>query len=501
MDSQITGKSYKILIINTIAFAVCFAAWMLNGVLVTFLVDAGLYSWSNLQMGILIATPILTGAVMRLPVGLLSDIYGGRIVIFLLMLIAAIPMFVLSYADSYVLFLLASLGFGLTGASFAAGIAYTSVWFPKSRVGMALGVFGVGNAGAALTTIFAPSLLEFFTATDIEGWRMLPKLYAGILIGMAIIFWFTTITKLPDQKVKKRFKDQLAPLAHLRVWRFGLYYSFFFGGFVALSQWLVPYYVNVYTMSIGMAGFLTSLFSLPSGIIRALGGWMSDRWGARAIMYGTLIPGFILCIFLFPAAMVIQTPGEGITAPQDDIISQVTPKKIVLESGIELNLEEKNPEKILDFTAERTLIFPTSTAWQEPVVEEGEEVHQGQLLAKGTTRIFFQANQWLFTFFVFLLGLVMGIGMAAVFKHIPTYFPSDVGVVGGLVGVLGGLGGFFFPIIFGLLLEWTGLWTTTWMFLALVAAVSLIWMHLVVKKMMNEQTQSGMMQKLEDFES
>lgn len=501
MDTQVSDKSYRILIINTIAFAVCFAAWLLNGVLVTFLVEAGLYLWSTTQMGILIATPVLTGAILRLPVGMLSDLYGGRIVIFLLMLISAVPMFLLSYADSYVVFLLASLGFGLTGASFAAGVAYASVWFPKSRVGTALGIYGVGNTGAALTAMFAPSLLVFFTSTDMEGWRMLPKLYAGILIGMAVIFWFTTITKLADQSRKKNFKDRLAPLAHLRVWRFGLYYSFFFGGFVALSQWLIPYYVNVYTMTIGMAGFLTALFSLPSGVIRAVGGWMSDRWGARTIMYGTLLPSFIICLLLFPAAMIIQTPGKGITAPKDDVVSQVTSKKIVLESGIELTLEEKIPEKILDFTADRHLIFPTSSSWQEPLVIVGDVVHKGQLLAQGTTRIFFQANQWVFTILVFFLGLVMGIGMAAVYKHIPTYFPSDVGVVGGLVGVLGGLGGFFFPILFGIVLEWTGLWTTNWMLLAFVAAVSLIWMHTVVKKMMLRQTDTGVMRKLEDAKS
>lgn len=494
-------KSYKILIINTLAFAVCFAAWMLNGVLVTFLVDSGTYSWNTTQMGILIATPVLTGAVLRLPVGLLSDLYGGRIVMFFLMLIAAVPMYILSYANSYLMFLIASLGFGLAGASFAAGVAYTSVWFSKTRVGAALGIYGVGNVGAAITTMFAPSLLVFFTAADSEGWRMLPKLYAGILIAMAVVFWFATTTKLPDQEGKKSFMNQLAPLANLRVWRFGLYYSFFFGGFVALSQWLIPYYVNVYTMSIGMAGFLTSLFSLPSGLVRAFGGWISDHWGARTVMYATLISSFIICLLLFPAAMVIQTPGQGVIAPKNDVVVQVTSKKIVLESGLEVYLNEKKPKEILDFTADRHLILPTSSSWQEPSVKEGDVVQKGQLLAQGTTRIFFQANQWVFTFFLFFLGIVMGIGMAGVYKHIPTYFPSDVGIVGGLVGVLGGLGGFFFPIIFGLLLKWTGLWTTNWMFLALVAASSLIWMHIVIKKMMNRQSQSGLMQKLEDAES
>ncbi len=305
-------RAYIVLALSTLAFAVCFAAWMMNGVLVTFLIDAGIYTWSQTQMGILIATPVLTGAVMRLPVGILCDQYGGRIVYFLLMLVAAVPMFFVGIADSYIAFLLLSLGFGLSGAAFAAGVAYTAAWFPQERIGTALGIFGAGNAGAAATVMFAPILLEQLTATDLEGWRTLPKLYAGLLIGMAIIFWFGTTTRKSARAAEVSMAQRLEPLKFIRVWRFGLYYAFFFGGFVALSQWLIPYYVNVYTMSIATAGFLTTMFSLPSGVIRAFGGWLSDRFGARTIMYGTLIPGLILCILLIPSAMIVQTPGQGI---------------------------------------------------------------------------------------------------------------------------------------------------------------------------------------------
>ena len=101
---------------------------------------------------------------------------------------------------------------------------------------------------------------------------------------------------------------------------------------------------------------------------------------------------------------------------------------------------------------------------QEPVVELGDEVSRKQLLAKGETHIYFQANIWIFTALVFVIGILMGIGKAAVYKHIPDYYPNDVGTVGGIVGVLGGLGGFVCPILFGYLLKGTGIWTTTWMF-------------------------------------
>lgn len=490
------SRAWVVLAANTLAFTVCFAAWVLYGVLVTHLVEGGVYHWSRSLVGVLIGAPVLTGAIMRLPVGMLCDQYGGRIVYCLLMLAAAVPMFLVSWADRYLEFLLGGLGFGLAGASFAAGVAYTALWFPKDRIGTALGIFGMGNAGAALTAMFAPVLLQRLTADSTEGWRALPRVYAGLLLVTAGLFWIVTETRKPPATAATSLLQRLAPLRHGRVWRFGLYYMFYFGGFVALSQWLIPYYVNVYTLPVVTAGFLTSLFSLPSGLFRAAGGWMSDRWGARVMMYGTLVPGFLLCLLLFPAAMVIHTPGEGLVVPTSDSVVRATSREIVLASGTTYRLREKDAVALLDFTIDRDLVFPQSARWQEPVVQAGQRVHKGELLARGTTRIFFQANQWVFTGLVFLLGSVMGLGMAAVYKHIPTYFPAEVGVVGGLVGVLGGVGGFLFPVAFGLLLQLTGLWTTSWMFLAALAAVCLVWMHRVIRRMMREQS-GALMRRVE----
>ncbi|MDH3717121.1 MAG: MFS transporter, partial [Planctomycetota bacterium] len=117
----------------------------------------------------------------------------------------------------------------------------------------------------------------------------------------------------------------------------------------------------------------------------------------------------------------------------------------------------------------------------------GQQVKKKELLARGITQIFFQANIWIFTGLSLILGAVMGIGKAAVYKHIPDYFPADVGVVGGIVGVLGGLGGFVCPVIFGYLLRATGLWTSCWMFFLVLVAVCLMWMHIVVQRMLRDQ--------------
>jgi len=478
-------QSNRILFMTTLAFGVCFAAWMMNGPLSAYLIQSGTFDWNSGQIGLLIGVPVLTGAVMRLPVGILCDRFGGRSVFIALMLIAAIPMLAVSWATRYGHFVAAGLGFGLSGASFAAGVAYTSVWFPRERVGTALGIFGMGNAGAAATSILAPLLLRSLGEIGPDGWRWLPRMYAALLVVTAVLFWLTT----SDRRASPSglgLRQRLEPLSKLRVWRFGLYYAFFFGGFVALSQWLIPYYVNVYTLSVVTAGSLAAAFSLPSSVVRAFGGWLSDRYGARQVMYGSLGTGLLFCLLLFPAAMVIHTPGEGVIAGEDARVISVSPAEIVLSTGTTHELLERDANAMLDFAVDRYLILPASTRWQDPAVEAGEEVRRGQLLAQGTTRIFFQANLWVFTGLALLLGCSMGIGMAAVYTHIPTYFPAEVGVVGGLVGVFGGLGGFVLPLVFGALLAWTGLWTTCWIVLALLAGTLLVWMHLVVRRMMDK---------------
>lgn len=477
-------KATSVLIASTLAFTVCFAAWMLNGVLVTYLVEAKVFEWSNAQMGWLIGIPVLTGSVLRLPMGLLTDRFGGRPVFLVLLLLSAFFMWTLSLATSYSQFLLASLGFGLSGASFAVGIAYTSVWFKKEHQGTALGIFGAGNAGSALTSLGAPSLLLYLTdhgATP-EKWRQLPWLYSLVLVGTAILFYLFSHPKKVESS-GKTIRQQLAPLAHVRVWRFSLYYFYVFGGFVALAQWLIPYYVNVYSMSLVTAGLLASIFSLPSGLIRALGGWMSDHYGARNVMYWV----FGICLFcsvllIFPK-MEIYTPGPGVQAKLGGKVTSITPTEVTIDGERHYSYKgDKAPIK----GENETMVLPASRSWQEPVVKEGETVKKKQLLIKGVTHIYFQANVWIFTFLVFVVGILMGIGKAAVYKHIPTYFPSDVGVVGGIVGVVGGLGGFLCPILFGYLLEGSGLWTTCWVFFTIVIALCLIWMHWVIRKMMLE---------------
>jgi NNP family nitrate/nitrite transporter-like MFS transporter len=491
------GKALSVLAANTLGFAVCFAAWMLNGVLVTFLVDAGAVHWDKVQIGWLIGIPVLTGSLMRLPLGVLTDRYGGRSVNTLLMLGAAVPMWLLSYAQSYGQFVLASLGFGITGGSFAVGIAYTSVWFKKEQQGTALGVFGAGNAGAALTSIAAPQLLAWLTsgAAGVEGWRGLPRIYAAGLAASAVLYFLCTFPRKAPGGDAKSLGERLRPLRELRVWRFGLYYFFVFGGFVALAQWLIPYYVNVYAMSLGTAGLVATIFTLPSGVIRALGGWMSDRWGARSVMYWVLAASLICCALLIVPRMDITSPGEGVMAPKGGTVTLVTPTEIrVGDLSLPLSARASAASTSLSHDPD-VLVWPELERWNEPIVTVGDVVKRRQLLARGVTHIYFQANVWIFTALVLVLGVAMGIGKAAVYKHIPVYFPDEVGVVGGVVGVIGGLGGFACPILFGYLLGASGIWTTCWMFLLAITVACLVWMHRVVRRILRNQA-PGLVQQI-----
>jgi len=493
MQETATAKSHKILFLNTLAFTVCFAAWMFNGVLVTFLVDNQVFKWGPVEIGWLMGIPVLTGSIFRLPAGMLTDKFGGKPIYGTLLLICAIPMYFLSKADSFNSFALCSFGFGLAGVSFSIGIAFTSVWYSRERQGTALGVFGAGNAGAALTTMFAPTILNHLTdnGAHIEGWRQLPVYYAIMLAAMGVLFFIFAENKKPASSTKS-FTQMLTPLKSVRVWRFGLYYFLVFGCFVAFSQWLVPYFVNVYYLPLVTAGLFASAFSLPSGVIRALGGWLSDKFGGRTIMYWVLGSSVLISFLVIIPKMDIYSPGRGVMAKRSGVVTAINGAAI---SVGDLNYNYKEKPELENYDA-GMLVLPTKQAWQEPVVEVGQQVKKKELLAKGVTRIFFQANVWIFAILVIMLGSIWGIGKAAVYKLIPDYFPEEVGVVGGMVGVLGGLGGFVCPIIFGYLLEGTGLWTSCWMFMFALSLACLIWMHLVASKLMREKHPEDM-QKFE----
>ena len=413
----------RALALSTFAFTVCFAIWTVFSILgVQIKQDLGL---NDTQFGLLVATPILTGALSRLILGIWTDQYGGRIVMTLTMLLSAVSTYLLSSVETYEMFLVAALGVGLAGGTFAVGITYVSAWYEKEKQGTVLGIFGVGNVGAAFTNFGAPFIMLAL------GWQGLAKTYAIIMIVSAILFYLFAKDdpKLVARKAKKEkprsILQQIEPLKKLQVWRFSLYYFFVFGGFVALALWLPNYYALVYGLDIRTAGMLAAAFALPGSIFRALGGWLSDKFGARAVMYWVFSACVGCCFFMsYPSTQYLV---EGIDGP--------------INFSIKISLP-------------------------------------------------------IFVSFSIILGFFMSLGTAAVYKHIPVYYPKDVGAVGGIVGMIGGMGGFILPICFGIMNDFIGVYTSCFMLLFAITGIALVWMHVSILIMEKDIVKSKFLPEL-----
>jgi len=404
------GDQNRALALSTIAFTACFAVWTIFSIIgVEIQKELAL---SEFEFGLLVATPVLTGSVIRLILGVWTERWGGRLVFTLQMLAAAAATWALTWATTYTGYLIAALGIGLAGGSFIIGVAYVSRWYGPGRQGMALGVFGAGNVGAAVTKFLAPFVMVAM------GWHGVAQVWAIALAVIGVLFY--VLAKDDPQLAERRasgtrapsLREQFAPLAKLQVWRFSLYYFFVFGAFMALALWLPHYLIDVYAVDVRTAGAAAALFSLSASVFRAYGGALSDRFGARTVLYWCF--GFSI-VLLF---MLSYPPSDYTIHGRNGPITFST------EMGL-----------------------------------------------------------WPFVATVFALGFFMSLGKAAVYKHIPVYYPRHVGAVGGLVGMIGGLGGFVLPMVFGVLLDVTGVYTSCFMFLFLLVALALGWMHLSVRAM------------------
>ncbi|MCB1414323.1 MAG: MFS transporter [Xanthobacteraceae bacterium] len=396
--------------LSTVSFTVCFAVWTIFSIIGIAIKDK--LGLNETEFGLLVGTPILSGSLVRLVLGVWADQYGGRRVNTVVMLAGAIATYFLTWAQTYPQFLIAAFFVGIAGGSFAVGVAYVSRFYPMGKQGTALGIFGAGNVGAAVTKFLAPFVMVAF------GWQAVAQVWAAALAVMAVIFWFFSeedpVVKARRERGEKPKSAWLefAPLKNIQVWRFSLYYFFVFGAFVALALWLPQYLIKVYGIDLKSAGMIAAMFSLPASVFRAYGGHLADRYGARRVMYWTFLVA-VACTF------ILSYP------PTDYVVRTVT-------GSVSFHLEMG--------------VVP-------------------------------------FTVAVFVLGFFMALGKAAVFRHIPVYYPNHVGAVGGLVGMIGGLGGFVLPIAFGALNDLTGLWTSCFMLLFLIVTGSLIWMHLAIRQM------------------
>ena len=392
-------KALSVLIVSTLAFTVCFMVWMMFGVIgIPIKKSLGL---NSTEFGLLTATPVLTGSLIRVPLGIWTDKYGGRIVMAVLMAVTVPAIWLMSYAAQYWHFLVIGLFVGLAGGSFSVGTPYVARWFPKNRQGFAMGVYGAGNSGAAVNKFIAPALVVAF------GWSMVPQVYAAIMLGTLILFWFFSASD-PAHRVPSntKFSDQLKMLKDPKVIKYCQYYSIVFGGYVALSLWMVQYYVGEYGLDIRAAALLAACFSLPGGVLRAVGGWLSDKYGAHSVTWWVLWVSWI-CLFL--------------------------------------------------------LSYP--------------QTEMSIATVDGTRTFSIGLNVYAFTALMFILGIAFAFGKASVFKYISDDYPANIGTVSGIVGLAGGMGGFVLPILFGALMDLTGIRSSAFMLMYGVVWVSLIWMY------------------------
>ena len=398
-----TYKQYAVLTSSTISFTVCFMIWMMFAVLgIPIKEQLGL---NETEFGLLAATPVLSGSLIRVPLGIWTDRYGGRIVLFVLMLACVIPIYMMQFATELWQFLVIGLFVGLAGGSFSVGTPYVARWFNKDKQGLAMGVFGAGNAGSAINKLIAPSIIVA------AGWQMVPTVYAVIMLVTAILFWFFSYHD-PKHLVSSKVSlgQQLALMKDPAVLRYCQYYSVVFGGYVALALWMVRYYVGEYGFSLQSAAFLAACFSLPGGVLRALGGWLSDKYGAYKVTWGVMWVIWVVCFIL--------------SYPQTDFVIQT---------------------------------------------------------AKGPQTFHIGLNATMFTILLFVAGVAMAVGKASVFKFVADDFPTNIGAVSGVVGLAGGLGGWLLPIMFGVLLDLTGIRSSAFMLLYGTVCVSLVWMHFSFK--------------------
>ena len=392
-------KQISVLTMSTVAFTVCFMAWMMFAVIgIQIKQQLGL---NETQFGLLVAMPVLTGSLIRLPLGMMTDKLGGRIVFALLMASTIVPIYFISHGTEYWHFLVTSLFVGVAGGSFTVGISYCARWFPKSRQGFAMGIFGAGNSGAAVTKLVAPTIVVAY------GWTMVPQVYAAVMAITVVLFWLFTFDD-PAHKVGKHVtvSEQLAALKDPRVWKYCQYYSIVFGGYVALSLWMTKYYVAEYGFDLKTAAVLAAAFSLPGGVLRALGGWFSDKWGAHRVTWWVLWLSWIVLFVL--------------SYPQTSLTVQTVSGPVAFHIGL----------------------TPT-----------------------------------VFTILMFTMGFAWAIGKASVFKYIADDYPHNIGVISGIVGLAGGMGGFLLPIMFGALVDLTGVRSSCFMLMYGVVWVSLIWMY------------------------
>ncbi|MCE9662026.1 MFS transporter [Halomonas sp. M5N1S17] len=298
MGLQGDYRSLVVVLLSPLAFALVFASWTIFAVLGVELKSA--LNFGEVQFAVLLAMPMLTGALSALPLAVLADRVGGRRVMIGCLLLICPFLWGIAHSREYGDFLLAGAGLGLGAGSLAAGLVYVSALCPRRHAGLALGLYGAGMLGAGLTYFLLPLISQAY------GWPMAPKLFLLPILLVAGLLWLfaedETHAELPDADVLDeappptagRWRDGLPAPA---VCRLALYYSFFYGAFVALALWLPAYLAAQYQLPLKSAALWALLFTLPGGLGQIVGGALADRRDFRDLRWW-VSACVMACLFL-----------------------------------------------------------------------------------------------------------------------------------------------------------------------------------------------------------
>lgn len=300
LGAQVDYRSLVVVLLSPLAFALVFASWTIFAVLGVEL--KRVLHFGEVQFALLLAMPMFTGALSALPMAVLARRVGGRRVMIGCLLLICPFLWAIAYSDAYLEFLLAGAGLGLGAGSLAAGLVYVAALCPRRHAGLALGLYGAGMLGAGLTYFLLPLISQAY------GWPMAPKLYLLPVLLVALLLWvFAEDAPRKDSLSAEALDEFAPPPEHVRVrrrWlpppavcRLALYYSFFYGAFVALALWLPGYLAAQYQLSLKLAALWALTFTLPGGVGQIAGGALADRRDFRDLRWW-VSACVMVCLFL-----------------------------------------------------------------------------------------------------------------------------------------------------------------------------------------------------------
>jgi NNP family nitrate/nitrite transporter-like MFS transporter len=281
------------------SFSCCI--WVLNGAMAPFIGET--FDLSPAQKGLMLSVPIIAGALMRFPLGILSQYIGRKNATLVEMgLIAVAMLFGFFFVKSFNDLLAMGMLLGIAGASFGVALSLGSGWFPPQHKGLAMGLVGAGNVGTAVSVLVAPPLAQWL------GWQSVYGIAAGaILVPMIVMIVFAK--EPPDIDSHASFREHIACLFEKDGWVFSLIYGVTFGGFIGLTTFLPSYYYDQFGVSKVQAGQLTMLAAFMGAAVRIVGGWISDRWGGvnTLTLVLTVVAGGLVLVGISSSSLVLTT--------------------------------------------------------------------------------------------------------------------------------------------------------------------------------------------------